>query len=220
MGTTTLRRAGAISRRAFLVGTVGASAVGLLPGCATTPADPSPTTVPPPDLLPTPACEETEDQILGPFYRDGAPVRATLTGVGGGEALVVRGVVLGTGAACAPLAGALLDVWQADASGAYDTTTPDFGWRGKLLTDGSGAYTLTTILPGRYLNGDVYRPRHLHLKISAAGHVPLTTQLYFAGDPFLATDPFYHPSLVIPIARASADGPWEGTFPIVLRSIG
>jgi hypothetical protein len=52
--------------------------------------------------LPTPSCEETEDQILGPFYRDGAPMRATLIGEGGGEALIVRGVVLGTGSACAP----------------------------------------------------------------------------------------------------------------------
>lgn len=209
-----------ISRRAFLAGTVGVSAMSLLPGCERAAAPSAIDLGAATDLLPTPACEETEDQILGPFYRDGAPMRATLAGAGGGEALVVRGVVLGTDASCAPLAGALLDVWQADASGAYDTATADFGWRGKLLTDDNGRYTLTTILPGRYLNGDVYRPRHLHLKVSAAGHAPLTTQLYFAGDPFLATDPFFHPSLVIPIARASADGPWEGTFPIVLRSVG
>lgn len=207
-----------ISRRAFLAGTVGVSALGLLPGCNTaTSGGALDGGVDTTDLLPTPACEETEDQILGPFYRDGAPMRSTLTGAGGGEALIVRGVVLGTGAACAPLAGALLDVWQADESGAYDNSTPDFGWRGKLLTDESGAYTLTTILPGRYLNGNVYRPRHLHLTISADGHAPLTTQLYFAGDPFLATDPFYHPSLVVPLGRTTSDGPWEGTFPIVLR---
>jgi catechol 1,2-dioxygenase len=187
-----MRRTRAISRRAFLVGTMGASAIGLLPGCsgpAATAGGRADGGGAATDLSPTPACEETEDQILGPFYRDGAPMRATLTGPGGGEALVVRGVVLGTGAACTPLAGALLDVWHADAGGAYDNTTPDFGWRGRLLTDASGAYTLTTILPGRYLNGDTYRPRHIHLTISADGHAPLTTQLYFEGDPFLKPTP-------------------------------
>ena len=46
------------------------------------------------------------------------------------------------------------------------------------------------MLPGRYLNGAQYRPAHVHVKVSAAGHVPLTTQLYFPDDPYNAIDPF------------------------------
>ena len=50
-------------------------------------------------------------------------------------------------------------------------------------TDEHGRYAYTTIVPGHYLNGVQYRPAHIHLKASAAAHAPLTTQLYFAGDP-------------------------------------
>ena len=52
---------------------------------------------------------------------------------------------------------------------------------------------MRTIVPGRYLNGAQYRPAHLHLKVSGAGLRPLTTQLYFAGDPYNAADPWFRP---------------------------
>lgn len=76
-----------------------------------------------------------------------------------------------------------------------------------------GRYQFETILPGRYLNGSTHRPRHLHLKASSASHVALTTQIYFADDPFLESDPFVRQSLVI---RLEQLGGWRGTFPIVL----
>ena len=37
------------------------------------------------------------------------------------------------------------------------------------------------------------------MKLSAAGHAPLTTQLYFPDDPFNEGDPFIRKSLVIDI---------------------
>lgn len=162
----------------------------------------------------TPQCEETEDNILGPFYRPNAPFRTEIADESDGELLFLHGSVSGRDLACVPLDGALLDVWQADADGVYDNASPNFLFRGRLNTDAAGAYALQTILPGRYLNGGTYRPRHIHLRISAPGHVLLTTQLYFEGDPFIDSDPFVRPSLVVPLEQRT-DG-WHARFDIVL----
>ena len=63
-------------------------------------------------------CRVTPRDALGPFYVKGAPAQAELcaSGSGGGQKLTVSGRVLGT-PECAPLAGALVEVWQADARG-------------------------------------------------------------------------------------------------------
>ena len=46
---------------------------------------------------------------------------------------------------------------------------------------------LETVIPGHYENGPgAWRPAHIHVTISAPGHASVTTQLYFAGDPYLA----------------------------------
>ena len=62
-----------------------------------------------------------------------------------------------------------------------------------MLTDQQGNYEFETIMPGRYaippnLPGlekyaGVMRPAHIHFRVSEILHVPLTTQLYFKGDP-------------------------------------
>jgi catechol 1,2-dioxygenase len=163
---------------------------------------------------PTPACEETEDNILGPFYRAGAPFRAELNTQGRpGRTLVLEGVVLGPDCRT-PLSGAVVDVWHADTDGAYDLTTSTFELRGRQTVGQDGAYRFATLLPGRYLNGATYRPRHIHLKAIAPGHVDLTTQVYFAGDPFNDTDPFIHKSLIVPLEpRAGGD---RAVFRVVL----
>ncbi len=134
-------------------------------------------------------CAATADNIEGPFYKRGAPHRAVLAADDEpGERLVVSGVVRST--ACAPLAGVVLDIWHADARGGYDND--GYHLRGKLVTDRAGRYELHTVVPGRYLNGARYRPAHIHVKLGA-----LTTQLYFAGDPYNDGDPFIVPSLIM-----------------------
>jgi len=156
---------------------------------------------------PTPECLETEDNILGPYWLDGAPARSDLTEPGlAGTRLQITGRVLGLGAAaCTPLAGALLDVWQSDDRG---DTPADYSdgttWRlrGRLYTAADGSYDLRTIVPGRYLNGDELRPAHIHVRVSAPGHRLLTTQLYFAGDPYNDTDAFIRESLIMTLADA------------------
>jgi protocatechuate 3,4-dioxygenase beta subunit len=156
-------------------------------------------------------CFATETNIEGPYYRAGAPLRDDLTEAGmPGTRLVVSGRILGPDCA-APLDGATLDVWQADSDGHYDNDrhspeasgTGPLRLRGKLAAGPEGAFRFRTVMPGRYRNGPQYRPAHVHVKVSAPGHAPLTTQLYFDGDPYNAIDPFIRKSLVM---RMSSEG--------------
>lgn len=144
-------------------------------------------------------CEPTADNIEGPFFKDGAPSRRTLVRARDeGQRLALGGVVLGAG--CAPLAGVAMEIWHADHRGAYDND--GFQFRGRLKSDADGRWDVSTIIPGRYLNGRRYRPAHIHVKLFAPGHRPLTTQLYFEGDPYLEGDPFVVSSLVMPLEKA------------------
>jgi protocatechuate 3,4-dioxygenase beta subunit len=137
-------------------------------------------------------CGATVEQIVGPYYLPDAPLRSDLREEGmPGIALEVAGAVRST--ECEPLAGALVEVWQADHTGKYDVRGPTL--RGRLEAAG-GAYRLSTIFPGRYLNGAQYRPAHIHFRVTAPGFAPLITQLYFEGDPYNEVDPFLHPSLI------------------------
>ncbi len=161
---------------------------------------------------PTPQCVETEDNILGPFYREGAPFRTVLASPDEGQPLVIDGAVYAPD--CTPIPGALVDVWHANDAGVYDLTSSDYLWRGRMLALDDGSYHFETILPGWYRSGPDYRPRHIHYKVSQDGFLPLTTQLYFEGDPYIKIDPYVRPSLIIPLTQINEV--WYGTFDIVL----
>ena len=179
------------------------------------------------------SCRLTERDIIGPFYRFGAPFQTRLAGPDEpGERLIIAGKVYS--ADCrSPLPSTLIEVWQANNAGLYDTDKPgnfteqvDFRLRGMMLTDQQGNYQLETIMPGRYpvppnLPGlekyaGLTRPAHIHFRVSESLHVPLTTQLYFRGDPYIAKDPWAgrKPSMAIALRQ---DGRFlHGTFDIVL----
>jgi catechol 1,2-dioxygenase len=157
-------------------------------------------------------CEATADNIEGPYFKAGAPHRAVLAGdQDAGERLALAGRVVSTG--CAALAGVVIDIWHADAAGGYDLDT--YRFRGKLKTDADGRWSVETIIPGRYLNGKRYRPAHVHAMLRAAGHRPLTTQLYFDGDPYNDGDPFIVSSLIMPLAKDG--GVTRASFDFVLE---
>jgi protocatechuate 3,4-dioxygenase beta subunit len=141
---------------------------------------------PPPDAE---VCAPTADNIEGPFFKAGAPHRADLrTRTIHGLPLAIAGRVLDP--ACRPIAGAVIDIWHADAEGEYDLK----GWnlRDRVTSDREGRWQLLSIVPGRYLNGPRYRPRHVHVKVGE-----LTTQLYFPGDEYNHGDPWFDPSLLL-----------------------
>jgi protocatechuate 3,4-dioxygenase beta subunit len=97
------------------------------------------------------------------------------------------------------------------------STTPDGILRGRIYSGDDGSYDLRTIIPGHYLNGDQFRPAHIHVRVSAPGHALLTTQLYFEGDPYNAIDPFIEAPLIMPLADAARGGK-QATFDFVIRS--
>lgn len=117
----------------------------------------------------------TPPDMEGPFYKAGAPVRASLIEPGAkGERVILSGRVLG--ADCKPAAGALLDFWQADEKGEYDNA--GYRYRGKATADAEGRYRIETTMPAEYPG----RPRHIHVKVQRPGGRALTTQLYFPGE--------------------------------------
>jgi catechol 1,2-dioxygenase len=179
------------------------------------------------------ACRLTEAEVLGPFYRFGAPFRSQLAGPDEpGDRLVLTGTVFSSDCRT-PLRGALIEVWQANAAGLYDTNKPgnftesvSFHLRGLLYTNEKGQYEIETIMPGRYpvppgLPGlekyaGLTRPAHIHFRVMESLHVPVTTQLYFKGDPYIASDPWadHKPSLTIDLKQ---DGKLRrGVFDIIL----
>jgi protocatechuate 3,4-dioxygenase beta subunit len=214
-----------LTRRSFLEKAAAAGALAFAPGCsstdpvadpgsagtaATAQPNPSPdapppvapsgdSKQPPVDPPPTEACLESEDNPLGPYYSANAPVKTSLRESGmAGTPLVVEGFVLGlgsTGKTCSALTGAEVDVWHADDAGDYDNV--GFTLRGVFVSDANGKYRMETILPGRYLDGAEYRPRHIHVRVRAPGRTELITQLYFEGDPYNATDGMFKQALTM-----------------------
>ena len=133
-------------------------------------------------------CEPTESDFQGPMYTPGAPRRSLIAAVAEpGERLRVRGTVYGPDCRT-PLPKALLDVWQADAKGDYHGAGESYRLRGQVLANERGEYEFYTIKPGSYGDSSGMRPAHIHFTISSPGHTPLTTQLYFKGDPYLGHD--------------------------------
>lgn len=131
-------------------------------------------------------CPLTQGDEEGPYYIPGAPLRRTLAGPKEpGDRIVIRGTVLGPDCRI-PLAGALLDVWQADAAGRYHGENEEYRLRGQVRTDRQGRYEFETVRPGNYDLGDGLRPAHIHFTVTHPAHRPVTTQLYFRGDPHLA----------------------------------
>lgn len=134
-------------------------------------------------------CQTTAD-ILGPFYKPGAPFREDIAPSGAsGLPMTIKGKVYGN---CdTPLKEAMVEIWNADNEGNYDgTQSATFNFRGRNLTTDDGAYKFKTIVPGKYLNGGTFRPSHIHFKITAPGHRELVSQIYFKDDPDIAADPW------------------------------
>jgi len=149
--------------------------------------------------------DATESSVLGPFYTENPPEIAqgeSIAAPGDGVPLDVQGRVRSDRGAA--IAGAVVDVWGTDGGGLYDSQHQDHpvDCRGRIRTAGDGSFRLRTVLPQSYsiptdgpvgallrrLGRHTFRPAHLHFRISAEGFRPLTTALYAAGDPYLASD--------------------------------
>ena len=162
-----------------------------------------------------------ESTVLGPYYWEGAPERALGSNLAEGvkgEPTLYSGRVLDVEGR--PIAGALLDIWSGDGEGNYDMQLPgetEMRARGRVRTDSQGRYWFRSIRPNFYpvpTDGPVgdmlramgrhpYRPGHIHMIVSAAGHEPVTTHLFVAASPYLDSDAVFgmKESLVVPFER-------------------
>ena len=164
-------------------------------------------------------CKTTND-ILGPYYRASAPNRYDLTFAGlQGNVIELNGIIYKSDCVT-PLANALVEIWHCDISGTYDNTSSDFKHRGTWTTNSNGEYAFKTILPGKYLNGALYRPSHIHFKISEANSEELISQIYFLNDPHIETDPWASKTeaeqRILPITLEDINGNLAVKFDIFL----
>ncbi len=152
----------------------------------------------------------TVAQTEGPYFKTNSPERTSLVDDSvQGTLLTITGQVLAADGT--PVANALVDFWQANASGAYDNS--GYNLRGHQYTDANGYYTLTTVVPGLYPG----RTRHIHVKVQAPNGPLLTTQLYFPGEARNSTDGIFDPSLVLNLTD-NADGTQAATFDFVVNT--
>ncbi len=134
-------------------------------------------------------CETTND-ILGPFYRPEAPIRSNLTSEGQvGTKIELKGKVYKSDCGTI-LKNAMVEIWHCNSDGEYDNESKDFNQRGRLMTNNKGEYSFLTILPGKYLNGELYRPAHIHYRVTEENSKELISQIYFKGDPHIEKDPW------------------------------
>jgi hydroxyquinol 1,2-dioxygenase len=173
----------------------------------------------------------TDTTVFGPFYMSGMPERASGEDMAQtpGRPALVRGRVLSADGA--PLAGAVLDVWQSAENGMYsgqDTAQPHANLRGRYRTDGNGYYAIRTVVPVPYpipTDGPVgrmlqatgrhpWRPAHLHFMIEAAQHRTLVTHLFNRDDPYIDSDAVFgvKPSLIVDYVARPADHPLVQQF--------
>jgi hydroxyquinol 1,2-dioxygenase len=148
----------------------------------------------------------TEATVFGPFHVEGAPEKplgADVANGAEGEPCFVRGCVRGF--AGEPIAGAVIEVWQADAKGLYDIQyegLDEHRARATLRSAQDGGYHFRSIVATPYpiphdgpvgqlleaLNRHPWRPAHLHFRITAPGYETLVTHVFRDGDPYLDSD--------------------------------
>jgi protocatechuate 3,4-dioxygenase, beta subunit len=155
-------------------------------------------------------------EITGPVLGEGrvGPADADLTTQHAGEPLGERIIVTGRvqDSDGRPIAGTLVEVWQANAAGRYQHATdthpapldPNFSGVGRCVTDSEGRYRFVTIKPGAYPwrnHPNAWRPAHIHFSLFGRAFTQrLVTQMYFPSDPLFEYDPIFN-SIPDPKAR-------------------
>jgi protocatechuate 3,4-dioxygenase, beta subunit len=183
----------------------------------------------------------TPAQTSGPFYPLQKPldVDADLTRVKGraqraaGQVVHVMGRVLNVSGE--PVAGARIELWQANSHGRYTHPNdgnssapldPNFEGYADFRSDDQGRYRFMTIKPGAYPAGNGMRPPHIHFGVTGRKE-RLVTQMYFPGEKLneddfvIATAGRNHGLLVATLVPGADDvepGAWLARWDIVLEN--
>jgi catechol 1,2-dioxygenase len=152
----------------------------------------------------------TETSVEGPFYAPDAPLMNSPCVLPHridepGDVLLLSGTVRSVDGE--PLSGAMLDMWQSDAQGAYShfnipEAQAPWNLRARVIADDNGRFEVQTRVPSPYqvpkngptgallrgIGRHAWRPAHLHLRITHDSCEALTTQLFFTGDPWIDSD--------------------------------
>jgi hydroxyquinol 1,2-dioxygenase len=192
----------------------------------------------------------TPATVLGPFHIDGSPeldFGGDMSDGVPGTPLYLHGTVRDLEGN--PVAGGVLDVWQADTEGAYESQIPDIDearLRAKYTTRENGSYCVRTIAPLGYtipMDGPVgdliaqteishFRPAHIHFLVNVPGYEPLITHLFQEGADYLDSDVVFGTKQELVVAfesrepGATPDGgksaePWaEARYDFVLQRQG
>lgn len=188
------------------------------------------------DMLNTPP-GATSSSNLGPFHVRGSPPLANggdLWRGQAGEVLAVEGQVVDA-ADGHGLGGATLDLWQNADSGLYsvaDASQPAGNYRGLMRCDDQGRFCFTTTAWKPYtvpydgpagvmlraLGRDAWRAAHLHVIAEHPGYRPVVTELFLAGDPWLAKDAVFgvRDDLVLEVEPVDD----RGSLPAGLEALG
>jgi hydroxyquinol 1,2-dioxygenase len=192
----------------------------------------------------------TPATVLGPFHIEGSPELAYGADMSQGlpgTQLVIHGTVQDLDGT--PIAGAVLDIWQADNEGLYESQHADVDearLRAKYTTREDGSYCVRTVAPLGYtipMDGPVgelisttdishFRPAHVHFLLNVPGYEPLITHLFEAGADYLDSDVVFgvKERLVVQYEKRepgetpngdTIDAPWyEARYDFVLQPRG
>jgi len=168
----------------------------------------------------------TEATVFGPFFVDGSPhvePGGDIAGGAAGQPCWVEGSVRDT--AGRPVAGARIEVWEADEDGFYDVQYADdrTAGRGHLFSDADGGFRFWAVTPTPYPiphDGPVgamlaatgrspMRASHLHFLVTADGLRTLVTHIFVRGDELLDSDSVFgvKDSLVLDFVEQSPRTP-------------
>ena len=179
----------------------------------------------------------TESSLLGPFYREGAPVREMgfdiSLGDSTGDPAYIHGKVVDADGN--PIEGVIMDLWQTTPNMFYEAQVgqpdayEDYAYRGKFKTGSDGRYWFLSRKPvdypvptdgpvGLILNGTgrhSWRPAHLHYLVYKDGYQTIQTELFNSDSQYLDSDAVFgvKESLVVPYTlNEDADAAKEHGF--------
>jgi catechol 1,2-dioxygenase len=133
----------------------------------------------------------TTTDILGPYYRPGAPERININSKGySGRLFHISGTIFKSDGKT-PFKDAAIEIWQCDENMVYDNISDQYNYRGRQKTGADGKYHFIGMHPIPYpvvKGSQLWRPAHIHLLVSGPGQQDLITQVYLEGDPHLEKD--------------------------------